>query len=178
MKTLLLALFITISYFNFIFGLDFFRKVQIPKKPKHTLESDINKVMVGICLFSSGFNGTNSIPLHLVKASYAIGGAVIAATGFFHLLERALESDFSDGFSSSYPHSYDTFINNLSLDATFLIGAAFSATGIVIRHLGESNSTSDTALAFTIAGTTLMGLEVGRHFSKECLPHIIALFNK
>lgn len=178
MKSLFLALVIASSYFNGSFGLDFFRKVQIPKKPKHTLESDMDKVMLGICIFSSGFNGTDSMPLHLVKSSYAIGGALISISGFFHLFKRVLNSDYSDEFPSSYPNSYETITNNLSLDITFLTGALFSLTGIAIRRMDNSDSTSDTALAFTIAGMTLMGLEVGKQFSKEVVPHIISFLNK
>ena len=60
----------------------------------------------------------------------------------------------------------------------FLTGATLSAIGVLLRCASESRETSDSALACTIVGMTLMGLVFGEQFGNDYIPHIKAYFKQ
>lgn len=158
---------------NYCFsGLDFLRTKKI-KTEKYTKKSDLHKMAIGAALFSTGLTGTDSIPLHVVRWSYAISGGFIALTGATQLLENW----YNNVNESNYADSYEKCIHAIAHNKIFLTGAAFSIAGVILRHASNTKDTSDSSLACSVVGITLMGLVVGEQISKEYSPHIIAFFN-
>lgn len=174
---LFLISFLYIMPSSCILGFEFARKPPvIEKSEKYTKKSDLHKIAIGLSLFTSGLTGTDSIPLHIIKGSYFITGSLIALSGAAQLLAKMIDP-YSDN-QSFYPSSYEKLMHKLAHDNMFLTGAALSSIGLLLRCGSETRNTSDSALACTIVGMTLMGLVAGEQLSKDYLPSIKAYFNK
>ena len=157
-----------------ILGLEFLRKP--PVIERYNKKSDLHKIVVGLSLFTSGLTGTDSIPLHLIKGSYTISGALIALSGAAQLVIKIVDPHGDN--QPLYSPSYEKSINKIAHNNMFLTGATLSAIGVLLRCASESRETSDSALACTIVGMTLMGLVFGEQFGNDYIPHIKAYFNK
>lgn len=170
-------IFFTSFIYSSIAGFNFFQKEPPPiiKNYPYSVKLDVNKIVFGSILFCSGIAATDSIPLHMVKASYTITGALIGSSGIAQLVWRLAQDEHEGG--SLYPNSYEQSISYLLYDnRIFLAGAALTLSGAFLRLM--ESETSDMALACTISGMTLTGLEISKHVAHHYGPHILALIKK
>lgn len=167
-----------ITSFTFALNCHSFPGLDLLRKQNNAKKAAAAKIGAGVMLALPGCIDNNSFPLTISQSLSGILGGGLLLAGMYQIIVEILAEE--EAKSSVYPDTqhFDNFVRKIITDPQFLQGATVAAAGVLFNMANETPYVSDTSMACSAIGVTLMGLSVARQFNKDYIPDIKVYFNK